>query len=565
MYLRTTQRKNQDGSVVQYYQLAHNIWDPDTRQAKASVIHNFGRADQLNRDELVRLCHSIARVCGLLIHDPLAEEQESHPETLARLPDDIKLIATFKLGVVWVAEALWERLEIGSTLRTLAHKQGVSPLVERALFAMTANCLEKPSSKLGVWERWLKRVHLPSCQGLTRDALYEAMDFLHSCAEEVEKTVFFHTAELLNLDVDLLFYDTTTCSFAIDDEDDDNEERVGLRRLGHAKEGPWAAQVVVALAVTREGLPVRSWVLPGTSADVTTVEKVKQDLRGWKLGRALFVGDAGMNSEDNRQILARGCGKYILAMRVGSVAEVKEEVLSRPGRYQKIAENLYAKEVVVGEGERRRRYVLCFNPREAERQAKHRAERVGILQVELARHPNDKATAKWAMELLTSLRYKQYLQITEDGRIRLDSQAIQEAKRLDGKGVLVTNDDTLSVHDAACAYQSMMVIEQCFRSLKRTQIQLGPMFHRLPERIEAHVKICVLALLLQRFAERITNQPWGRLREVLNTLQVSEFKTPSHQFFQRNELGQALRGLLKTLDISAPKRILGIHPLPSNP
>jgi Transposase len=169
------------------------------------------------------------------------------------------------------------------------------------------------------------------------------------------------------------------------------------------------------------------------------------------------------------------------------------------------------------------------------------------------------------MELLTSLRYKKYLHITEDGRIRLDSQAIQEAKRLDGKWVLVTNDDTLSVHDAACAYKSMMVIEQCFRSLKRTQIQLGPMFHRLPARIEAHVKICVLALLIQRVAERATNQSWARLREVLNALQVSEFKTPSHQFFQRNELGQALRELLKTLDISAPKRILGIHPLPSNP
>jgi hypothetical protein len=113
--------------------------------------------------------------------------------------------------------------------------------------------------------------------------------------------------------------------------------------------------VVVALAVTREGLPVRSWVFAGNTLDVTTVARIKDDLRGWKLGRAIFVADAGMNSEDNPLELARGAGKYGLAMPVGAVAEVKEAVLSRPGRYRPIQDNLFAKEVIVGDGERRRR------------------------------------------------------------------------------------------------------------------------------------------------------------------------------------------------------------------
>lgn len=139
---------------------------------------------------------------------------------------------------------------------------------------------------------------------------------------------------------------------------------------------------MVALAVTREGIPVRSWVLPGNTADVATVEKVRSDLRGWNLGRALFVADSGMNSEDNRKELARACGKYLLACRMASVAEIKEQVLSKRGRYTVFKDNLQAKEVIVGDGECRKRYILCYNPKEAERQRKHRAGVVEFLEQE---------------------------------------------------------------------------------------------------------------------------------------------------------------------------------------
>ena len=141
--------------------------------------------------------------------------------------------------------------------------------------------------------------------------------------------------------MDLIFYDTTTASFSIDYEDEDfDEPGSGLRKFGKSKENTWTPQVVVALAVTREGLPVRCWVLPGNTADSTTVEQVRSDLRGWSLGRALFVADAGMNSEDNRQELARACGKYLLACRMASVSEIKRDVLSKRGRYTVIKDNL---------------------------------------------------------------------------------------------------------------------------------------------------------------------------------------------------------------------------------
>ena len=179
---------------------------------------------------------------------------------------------------------------------------------------MCANRLCEPGSKLGVWDRWLPTVYLSFCNGLKLRQMYEAMELLYDNAAKIEKDVFFHTANLFNLTVDLIFYDTTTASFSIDQEGDETEnEAVNFRKFGHAKEGFFSPQVVVALAVTREGLPVRCWVFPGNTTGVNTVERVRSDLRGWKLGRALFVADAGINSDDNRQELARACGKYLLA------------------------------------------------------------------------------------------------------------------------------------------------------------------------------------------------------------------------------------------------------------
>jgi hypothetical protein len=232
MYLRTTRRKNKDGSVTEYYQLAHNERHPETRKPVAQIVHNFGRADQLDRDELVRLCRSIARVCDLEVIDRLAQGDGECANDA--LPGDIKLVRTVGLGPVVVIEALWKRLGIGEILREKLRKKRRAPAYERALLAMTANRLCEPESKLGVWDRWLSKVYLPSCEGLLLRQMYEAMDFLYAEAREVEEAVFFRTADLLNLDVDLVFYDTTTASFSVDEEDEESEELgTGLRQWGN--------------------------------------------------------------------------------------------------------------------------------------------------------------------------------------------------------------------------------------------------------------------------------------------------------------------------------------------
>ena len=125
MYLRTTRRKNKDGSVATYYHLAHNYSDSESKQSVVRVIHNFGRADELDREHLVRLCQSIARICGLQVTDPVQTSEMARTENLAELkslPDTLQLVRTMELGTLVVIEALWEQLGIGKSLREITEK-----------------------------------------------------------------------------------------------------------------------------------------------------------------------------------------------------------------------------------------------------------------------------------------------------------------------------------------------------------------------------------------------------------------------------------------------------------
>lgn len=559
MYLRTTRRKNKDGSVVEYYQLAHNVWDSEKKRSSVQVLHNFGRAERYERDALVRLCRSIARVCGVEVRDPLSEVE---PEAAPRL--EVETIATRHLGVTWAVDALWREFGIDRLLRGIMAEEGISKPYERALLAMVANRLTEPTSKLGVWERWLETVYLPGApEQWQRDWFYEAMDMLYAHSERVEEAVFFEVANLMNLSVDLVFFDTTTASFAIDENDpdlalEDGTVEPGLRRFGHAKEGTWAPQVVVALAVTREGLPVRSWVLPGTTNDSTVVKRIRDDLRGWRLNRVLMVGDAGMDSLENRAELARACGRYVLAVRAGSLKEVKEVVLSRSGRYKDVADNLRVKEVKVGEGELRRRYIVCHNPAQAKREKKHREQVVTELEAEIAKHRDADAQRKWVARIRASGRYGRYTRLDKKGRLHVDRKAVREAAKLDGKWVLLTNDDTLSPSDAAEAYKGLLVIERCFRNMKRVQLHMRPMFHWLPHRVVAHVKLCVLALLLQRVAELRAERSWMRIRHELGKVQVTELRAGRDHFLQRNRLSDDSSELFDALGIDPPKQVVGV-------
>ena len=501
MYLRITQRQNRDGSTVAYYALAESVWNADAKQPQARVIHSFGRADQVDRAALERLVKSINRVLDGADGALDGKHAPSIP--------DIDIERVYELGVVLAARTLWEELGIGPAIRACTGRANLTAPHETALFAMAANRLDDPVSKLACAERWLPDVAwLPDAAGLAVDQCYRALDFLAVWAEQIERDVFLKAADLFSLDVDLIFYDTTTAYFEIDEPDEDAREFAGrlyapLRRRGHSKEGrDNQPQVIIALAVTRDGMPVRSWVLPGDTADVTTVARIKDDLRAWRLGRCLFVGDAGMYSADNLAALSRGLGRYILAVPMRKVKDIELEVLTRPGRYKQVADNLHVKEVWVGDGERRKRSVLCLTPQEAERERARRHQLLVELDAELALlEQREDDHPKAACALMASRRYGRYLSADWRGRPQLDAAKIKAAEKFDGKFVVISNDDTLSAEDIALGYKAGWIIESCFRRLKQTGLEVRPMFHWTPRRIEAHVKLCVLALQIQRAAE----------------------------------------------------------------
>jgi transposase len=548
MYLRETKRKNGDGSVARYYQLAENEWDKARGCAVAKVVYNFGRADELERDKLRRLAQSILRLFP-------------SEEALAAEPD-VKVLDSWPYGGIYVLEQLWRELEIDKAL-------GRASATERALFAMTANRALQPYSKLYCREQWLKEeVFFPEGQELQLHQLYRAMDHLLVHQAELEKAVYFKMADLMKADVDLIFYDTTNVHFEVDEEDEvgskgpDDKVRGPLRKRGKAKNKRYDAPLVtVGLAVTREGLPVRSWVFPGNTTDVTTVERVKADLRGWKLGRCVFVGDAGMNSEENRRQLGLGGGKYILASKMRAGDEVSKEVLTRAGRYKEVRDNLRVKEVVIGDGERRRRYVVCHNPLEADRQQKHRERLLELLETELATleapaagEPHSKRTC----HLLTSDRFGRYLRQTKGGELRIDRAAVEDEARYDGKWVVTSNDDTLTPEDLALGYKQLMRVEECWRTMK-SGLRMRPVYHWAPHRIEAHIKLCVLALLLERIAENRGADTWRNLVAQLDTIKVVEYARGAARVRQTTELRAGIAALLKSLGVALPPRLHAVE------
>jgi len=567
MYLRTTKRRNADGTEVRYYQLAENVWDPAKGCAVAKVVHNFGRAETLDGDSLRRLARSILRVVG----DEQAQlEAQPNADGVGPAGDPIRFRQSWPYGAVYVLDQIWRQLAIDEVLGKLLAQDNIKWNVERALFAMVANRALEPCSKLYCFEQWLREdAFVPGANKLELHQLYRSMDVLEKYKSEIEKAVYFATADLMNADVDMIFYDTTSLHFEIDEEDEDelkkfDREYKPLRKRGHSKNGRTdAPQLVIGMAVTRDGLPVRSWVFEGNTADVTTVAKVKADLKGWRLGRCVFVGDAGMNSEANRRKLALGHGKYILAAKMRGGDEVTTEVLSRPGRYREVAGNLRVKQVEVGDGERRRRYVLCHNPQEEQRQRKHRERLVQQLERELAdMKPSADGHSKRMCELMSSRRFGRFLRQSGSSLV-VDYSAVHREEHYDGKWVITSNDDTLTAEDLALGYKQLMRVEECWRKLK-SGLRMRPVFHWRPWRINAHVTISMLALLLERIVEIRSQNTWRNVRDELKTIKVVEYDRGDYRIQQMSELRFNASSLLQKLKLAPPPKIVSIERAPKD-
>jgi hypothetical protein len=572
MYLRTTSRRTKSGEVVRYLALAHNERN-ERGVPVAKVIHNLGREDLLDRDALVRLVGSIQRFLG------------GEDGLRAGAPHGFDFLAAPEFGGPHVVGELWAQLGIGKAIARVAGGGRGRSGVERAIFTMVCQrCLE-PASKLEA-TRWVGRdVVIDGVSGVSDDQLYRAMDFLLACSERVQESVFFSVAHLLNLEVDVIFFDTTSTYFEtepgddLDDEDDEgqvpgaasaDEPDGPLRRLGHSKDHrPDLPQVVIGLAVTREGIPVRCWVWPGNTNDQTVVAQVKSDLVGWRLGRSIYVVDSGFSGQDNLRHLRSAGGHYIAGMKLRSGMTQTEQALSRQGRYRTVKDNLRVKEVNVGSGDAAERFIVCHNPSEAERDQARRAQRIARIEAELERLTAQRERSKTKTDQEAHQRgecalrdhktLSRYLRQTKTGRLVIDRDKIKAEERLDGKYLLTTSDPSLSAEDVALGYKQLLEAERSFRDLKGI-LRLRPVFHSKADRIRSHVLICFLALVIIRVAENRTHQTWRMIRAELGTIRQGHFRSTDGEFTQTTELTRRQRELHRDMDIPEPPRFGRITP-----
>jgi len=595
MYLRTTARANKDGSVVRYLALAHN--QRVGAATKANVLLNLGREDRLDPDGLRRLVRSINRYLG----EPDTDGTDAAAVTGAdTVTDGLRLMSSRPAGAAWLLHGLWKALDVDTALRKVLGGRRFSTDVERVLFALVANRAIDPASKLAAAEWASCDVAIPGLEGMDEDQAYRAMDLLVEADTDasVQEAVFFAVADLLNLEVDLLFFDTTSTYFQRDTEDPDpdpdgEDESPGFRRYGHSKDHRRdLPQIVIGLAVTREGIPVRCWCWPGNTNDQAILPEVKDGLRGWRLGRVVTVVDRGFSSRENLAYLRRAGGHYIAGERMRDGSAHAAEALSRQGRYQSVRDNLRIKEVRI-DSTPGIRWIICHNPDEAERDQAARDAAITRITTELDRittartRAREQARAQRAESATRSAAARKkaertaetdeaahvkaecalrehpalgrWLRQTPPGRLVLDRAKITAEARLDGKYLLSTSDPDLSAEDVALGYKNLLEAERGFRDLKST-IELRPVFHRIEPRIRAHVLLCWLALLLIRVAERRTGQTWRTIARELGRLHAITLAGPAGTVVQTTEPTTAQLRILRACGLTPPPRITTLDP-----
>jgi hypothetical protein len=579
MFVKTTARKTKSGTV-RYLHLAHSEWDPVAGRSVPKILYGFGRADQLDRDAIKRLVGSLSRLL-----DPVDAQA-------ATAGSELTFCESRPFGGTFTLDALWRRLGIDTVLTSLDTGPSSTPrrgrprateVTERVLFGLVANRALAPTSKLAAADWITHDVHIDGLPQTSDDACYRAMDWLHDVGDQLEAGVFRQVANLLNLEVDLLFFDTTSTYFELEDPDepvarddhghplpdtsatqngDDGDEganRVGFRTYGKSKDSrDDLPQIVIGMAVTRDGIPVRVWCWPGNTNDSALIRQVKADMRDWTLSRIVWVADRGFSSETNRRYLRQGDHAYIIGEKLRSDSPEIKAALSRQGRYTDIGENMRVKEVRVSDTER---FVICHNPDAATRDAHIRAQLVAQLDELIAGSDSLPAMKRGELrgKISTKPGLNRYLRVTPSGLLRIDKTRCKTEANLDGKYLLRCSDPHLSATDIALGYKQLLEVERGWRDMKQI-LDLRPVYHRLEQRIRAHVLLCWLALLLIRIIETTTGQTWYHVRRHLDRLHAGTFTGPTGMFRQRTELSKPQQDLLARLDIPAPKQIIELAP-----
>lgn len=545
MNVRKCTLKNAQGGTYTYLQLVHNYRVKETGKTKTNVLMKLGREDQVEPSYIQAIIKALSAVIG---------------ESPSGNPAGFEFHTSKDLGGTWLLDALWNRLGMAKAITGLLKERQFETPVERLLFAMVAGRILAPGSKLSL-EYWVsKKAYIQELREIDVHNLYRAMDLLVESNEELQKQVFTEVAKNAHLDVNLIFLDTTNTYFETDEDTSDS----GLLKRGHSKDGhPELPLVSIAFAVTGSGIPLRCWVFPGNTSDQTIVEQVKSDLGQWNLGHVVMVQDAGFNSADNRRILLRECGDYIIGekLRVGTDGAAVE-ALHRKGRFRILENGLAIKDVVIDTGKAtERRFIIVKNP---EAETRDRVIRGQIVEAakrkleELSQYTG-KAHTKAACALRSHSAYGRYIRQDTKGVLHLDTNKIASEELLDGKFLVSTSSRKLDAAEVVAGYKQLWAIERVFKDMKNT-LDIRPVYHRLDDRIRSHILICWLAMILIRYAENVTERSWYQIEKALTDITAGLIESDKMNLWYCSDISDEAKEIFKQLNIVLPKKVLSTVP-----
>ncbi len=516
MFIKKT--KVRSGKEVHtYLQLVESVWK-DGRPTHR-VVASLGREDRLSPGQVDRLIASLA------------------PYSLKGAPvaEPVDVVETREYGTLLVLEHLWKSLGLDRLLGSLAEGRSFAFDLEAAVRAMVFARVLEPSSDRGVL-RWAKQVWVPGLEQLKLQHLYRSLDFLSEAKEDIEARLLQILTQQLMADVRLVLFDTTSVYL----EGDGPKE---LAQFGYSRDKrPDRRQFILGLLTSQEGLPLAHVLMPGSTSDLAAMqEAISWISSSLPVSEVIVVADRGMVSTDNLKALEGAHIRYIVGTRLRHLSTRK--ALARAGRYKVVAKNLRVKEAWL-DG---KRYVVCLNPQEAERD---RSERAGIVA------HIEKQIASGAKSLLkgAARRYVSF----KGQEASLNRKRIAEDAQYDGKWVLLTTTD-LPPEKVAESYKGLWRVERAFRTLK-TPLELRPVYHWTESRVRGHVMVCVLAYLLERLLEHRLEKAGLALSaaEALGT--VSSLKTVKIELASRaswrlTRPADEAKHLLAKLGLELPARL----------
>ena len=469
---------------------------------------------------------------------------------IIRASQDLVADWSKEYGTVLVFRKLWEELKMDQILKQHLKSHRYKSDIGEAVFALVLNRILEPYSKKRA-ELWLEEVYEPRFSNLKLQHFYRCLDFLDEHKPEVEEELFGEVKDLFNLELDIVFYDTTSVYF-------EGEGPEGLAKKGYSKDkrpdlnqtcSERSEPILIGVLMTKEGIPIGCEVFPdpanGRDYDGSTLKYALEVLsKRFHLKRVIFVGDRAMVSQANLSYLDDFGYEYILGVRMRQLKDVNKEVLSRAGRYHRVNDSLWVKEVKVGEV----RYVLCFNPEEAKRDAEERKAIVDNL--------GEKIKSGTLKKVLTG-DAQRYLKLEKE-RFSLNYEKIEKEARYDGKYVLRTNTE-LKTQEVALAYKNLWLVENTFRNIKDI-LKIRPIFLWTPARVRGHVFVCFLAFLLTVTLQKklllmgIKESLWDTLRDV-RKMKAVLLRVKDESYLVRTELKGMAHLAFKAVGLSPPSRV----------